>query len=291
MTDTPRQMRTPAARLVSWSLVSFAWILSGCANAPPSSLSQVPAGAVAYPGISHFVGPIAFHRLYSILPGEATFVCPTKAKAASNSPTRTIEVVSCTPGSEAALRKIGDALFRSFSFLQVASDNGMRFCDVYVGLVGYDTGVHARDTQSLKRACARLMMLSRWEPGSLPDQEMTDIRSIIRNSAHEAYHITLRREGPRTRDRVVEEAEAGVVGHCAEWKILGPTSPSLANAGIERPDERNVGRIYHETLAGDRAAEAAIRNGKVAAIAARAPVGTARTLLTACAAILSPPLR
>lgn len=274
-----------AARAI-WPLLLIMLTLTGCTSGPPAKYSVVPSGAVAYPGRSYFFGPFAFHRLYSVLPGSSALECPRKILVASTALPK-VEVVSCYPDSELGMVQVADALARSFSFLEQASAGSMRFCEVSIGLVGYDIGIYAVNTQSLNRHCARLKMVARWEPKPDPSQSDSALRSIVRNTAHEAYHIALRREGSRERARLTEETEAAIVEFCAAQVALGAAEFSSLVEVVSRPDENDVGSHYFDSLEGDRAASKAIRSGTVAKLAEAAPAGTSRNVLTACAGVLN----
>lgn len=287
MRDSRLTKSRPAARSF-WPLIVLSCLLMGCASDSLRRFQHIPSGAVGYPGVSRYFGPFAYHRLYSILPGSAPLTCPQRYEVVETA-RPIVTVQSCRANSGADMRQIANVIAQSFTFLEQASEGRLKVCSVKLALVDLDVGVQASDTQSLKSACARLKMLGRWEPALVGEQRANVTRSIVANAAHEAYHITLRREGPRTRDRVVEETEADIVGHCAALKTLGPATSKSAIEEVMRPEEMDVDRFYHDTLAGDRAAEAAIRSGMVAAIAASAPAGTARILLTACAKILEKP--
>lgn len=284
MVDANRTICRFAARAI-WPLLLLPLILVGCASGPPTEYANVPGGAVAYPGKSYFFGPFTFHRLYSILPGSISLHCPEKfAIATGISPKVTL--TSCYPGSEPEMKAIAEVLVRSFSFLDLASAGKIRFCEVAIALVDNQVGIYAVDTQSLHRPCARLKLVARWSPGFDSDSKGIAMRSIVRNTAHEAYHIALRREGLRERLRLTEETEANIVEFCAARVTSDKTEFWSMIEEVSLPEESDVGRHYADSLAGDRAAAEAIRDGTLLQIAEAAPSGAARNVLAKCSEVL-----
>lgn len=284
MHEVIRVIRLSAAREI-WPLLLFIATLTGCTSGPPTRYTQVPSGAVAYPSDSYYFGPFAYHRLYSILPGSAQLQCLTRVSVVAGNLPR-VEVASCFPASEEGMKEVADSIARAFLFMEQASPGSMRYCQISVGLVGYNIGIHAKDIQSLHNPCARLKMVARWEPTLSASLKRAAIRSIVRNTAHEAYHVTLRRRGQRERHRLKEETEAIVVELCAANVALGADHFNTIEQAY-RPSADSVGQHYLESLAGDKEARIAISNGSVRALARAAPAGFSRDILTACAEVLS----
>lgn len=280
----PQAPRWPLA--VSAGLVILvALLMTGCAGILPARYKKLPSGSVAYPGFNYSIGRVGFHQLHSILPGERKFECATKTRVFSTLRPG-IEVASCFLGSEEQMRAIADAVARSFSFLEASSQGNMRFCNVTVALVAFEDGLTARDTQSLK-ACPRVKLVARWEPGFSDEQNRKAIDTIVRHTAHEAYHIIMWRWGQRSHARLLEETEAALVARCASRAALGERAENLDKDGARPLPMEFVGAHYHESIEGGAIAGQLLKAGKAQEIAAAAPAGKSRALITACADTLA----
>ena len=276
-----------AARVIWPLFVLPALLASGCSSGPPARYGdKLYEGMTLYPNESYHFGPLSFNRLHSILPGSSSPNCADRQSTRTHG-SPDVTVFACHHNSTHAMNTFASALREAFVFLEKSSEGKMRFCTLTIGLADPVFGVYAVDTQSLRSKCARLKMLSRWSPDMTTDEQDEAVHSMLRSTAHEAYHIAVDRDAlrPRDRPRLDEEVEAALVGACAEQAILGKSTLSTAS---EITSSATFDSFVSVSVKGERLALQAIRNGKVSEIANSAPVAF-KPLLTKCAEVLKLP--
>lgn len=273
-----------AARVIWPLFVLPALLASGCSSGPPARYAnRLYEGMTLYPNESYYLGALSFNRLHSILPGSSSPNCAKRQMTRIHG-SPDVTVFACHRDSSHVINTFASALREAFAFLEKSSEGKMRFCALTIGLAKPNFGVYAVDTQSLRSKCARLKMLSRWSPDMTTDEQNEALHSMLRSTAHEAYHIAVDRNALRSRDRpqLDEEVEASLVGACAEQAVLGKSTLSTAS---ERTSSATFDSFVSVSVNGERLALQAIRNGEVSGIANSAPPAF-KPLLTKCAEVL-----
>jgi len=264
----------------SWSLFLLVVVgVCGCAGRQVVSyVDETPAGGASYPGMLYRFGPVAFYRLYSILPGEARLDCRVEEHASTRAGVA-VEVNDCAGAGGEASRRVVSAVIDIVSKLREISAGQFELCAVKLVFVGEDVGISSRDTQRLGASCPRLRLLVRWRP----DDASGSLRSILRTVGHEGYHLALARQrhGAREVSRWQEEVEAELVGACSERTALRTLGP-VQLAGI-----RDDGAKLGDSVKGQLEAARILADGRIADFVPWSRTAVARTLMAGCVRILS----
>lgn len=255
-------------------------VLQGCAaRAVRSYASQTPGGGASYPGLVYRIGPLAIHRLYSILPGDARLECHAALLQEQRRET-SIEIQDCATTEQMLPQQVADVVFGAMSRLETLSAGEFRVCNIRLVLVGETAGVSGWDTQWLGGDCLRLRLLVRWRP----ENADASLRNVLRTIGHEGYHLVLasQRRQRRGSERWREEVEAEITGACAEKAALGDLRPTQWLEGL--PEH---GLDLGDSVKGQRDAARILGRRQVEPFAAYSTVPVAQALVGGCMQLLS----